>query len=373
MREVLLLLLAACGRVGFDARIGASGDASSDVAASDASDAAKAMAWSHLVAYADQTCALEAGVAYCWGKIGAESGFAMFAAPHAYSVTGVTAIAPGEQFTCIATPTAVDCFGNTPNGFAAYGPFTTITAMSAGRDFACFIDDSVRCFGTNDAGQLGTGDTMAAPLPTANGLSNAYTQIRAGDDHACVAGPGMPAMCWGHNDDGTMGTGSTSPPSQLTPQAVMFVDTLPLIAGWHACALYNGGIFCWGRGNEGELGDAGTVSSPTPSEVILGGTVLATGGGPTDHDASCAVIGGQTKCWGDGSYGRLGQGTSAQSLVPVDVIGLPGVPVELALGYDHTCALLPTDEIWCWGRGDLGQLGDGLMTNSMSPVKVALP
>ena len=376
MREALLVLLAACGRVGFDARVG--GDASADVprdvgATGDVTDATNAISWSGLVAYADQTCAIHAGLAYCWGQIGTAAGNVTAPTPQSYAVTGaVTAIAPGEQFTCTAAA-EIDCFGAQPGGLVAAALSTPVTSFSGGRNFACYVDQGVRCWGANDVGQLGLGDMTTRSSPVALALSPSYTEVRAGDDHACAFGSSGTAMCWGHNDNGTMGTGSTSPSAQLTPQAVLVVSALPLIAGWHACALDQGTVYCWGRDTEGELGDGGSTSLSAPTAILNNATVLATGGGPTDHDASCAVVAGQTKCWGQGTYGRLGQGTASSSNVPVDVVGLPAAPIELAIGYDHACAHLTTDEIYCWGRGDLGQLGDGLMTTSMTPVKVALP
>ena len=373
MREALLVLVAACGRVGFDAR-DAGGDVSSGSA--DARDAAAATSWSGLVAYADQTCALHGGMAYCWGNIGVGASQQIEPTPFAYaSQTNVSMIAPGDTYACIASGGAFTCYGVYPSSLGSYGAAPAIIGLSVGRGFGCVINDQVRCWGANDVGQLGLGDTNTRAMVTslAGSLGAGFTQIRAGDDHACAYGAGTTPQCWGHNDDGTMGTGSTSPPAQLTPGSVLTVHALPLVAGWHACALDGGNVYCWGRDNEGELGDAGSTSSPTPTMIVSGATLLATGGGPSDYDASCAVVSGKTKCWGAGAYGRLGQGTAASSNVPVDVVGLPATPVELAIGYDHACALVTTDEIWCWGRGDLGQLGDGMMATSMTPVKVALP
>jgi hypothetical protein len=375
MRVALLVVLAACGRVGFDARA-VGGDAASDVSigSGDAGDAQVALVWSGLAAYADQTCAIRAGIAYCWGNI-AENGAQQVApTPFAYaSAPNTTIVAPGDTYVCMAYGSSFTCFGAVPGAVGGFGSTPPIVALSAGRSFACMINDHTSCWGVNDSGQLGLGDTTPRANVTSLSLGAGYTELRAGDDHACASGSGVPPVCWGHNDDGTMGTGSISPPSQLTPQNVLTVSALPLIAGWHACALDSGSVYCWGRDNEGELGDGGSTSTPTPTQVVTGATLLATGGGPGDYDASCAIVSGHTQCWGDGSYGRLGQGTATPSNVPVDVVGLPAPSVELAIGYDHTCALLTTDEIYCWGRGDLGQLGDGLMMSSMSPVKVALP
>jgi alpha-tubulin suppressor-like RCC1 family protein len=85
------------------------------------------------------------------------------------------------------------------------------------------------------------------------------------------------------------------------------------------------------------------------------------------------VIAGAVKCWGNGNFGRLGQGSVNNSSVPIAVVGLPGAAVAVALGYAHSCALLADGDIWCWGRGAKGQLGDGLGEDSLVPVRVLAP
>jgi alpha-tubulin suppressor-like RCC1 family protein len=199
--------------------------------------------------------------------------------------------------------------------------------------------------------------------------------ISVGDDHACAFGPQLASLCWGHNDHGVLGLDPTTSPQSVNPTAVGSVSTLSLIAGWQSCALTNGTVSCLGRGTEGQLGDGANTDSTTPRLVagLTGVTALATGGGPNDFDASCAVTGGSVRCWGAGLFGRLGQGTADHASAPVDVVGLPGAATQVAIGYDHACALLGSGDIWCWGRGDRGQLGDGRSTSSLVPVRVLAP
>jgi alpha-tubulin suppressor-like RCC1 family protein len=154
------------------------------------------------------------------------------------------------------------------------------------------------------------------------------------------------------------------------------IHTLPQIAGWHACAIRSAtDVGCWGDGDNGQLGNNSTSFSITPVTVLnlTAPTALATGGGPTDRDASCVIDGGAVRCWGNGYYGRLGQGTANPAMTPVDVVGLPAAASEVAIGDDHACAALVTGDMYCWGRGDSGQLGDGLGSSSMTPVKVLAP
>jgi len=298
--RVLLACLVACGRIGFDGQP-ATGDAAR---ATDATDAAPTLTWSHLAAYADQTCALRGGTAYCWGQIG-DAGMNLTAiVPHAYSSTAVVDIAPGDTFMCEVHDGMLGCWGTPPYGLATYGGTgTPVTAVSAGRGFACLVEtDGVYCWGANGSGQLGLGDTADRPGPARLALAASYTQIRAGDDHAC-AFDGTTPVCWGHNDDGTMGNGSMNPASQLTPQPVSAgVAGLPLIPGWHGCALSGGAVWCWGRDDEGELGDGGSTSTGAPEQILSPATLLATGGGPADYDATCEVM-AHPQCWGVGTHG----------------------------------------------------------------------
>ena len=153
------------------------------------------------------------------------------------------------------------------------------------------------------------------------------------------------------------------------------ITTLPQIAGWHTCAMAGGKVKCWGEGDNGELGDGNTASSVIPVTVtdLTSPTFVATGGGPTDLDASCAIDGGVVKCWGNGLFGRLGQGAEGNSPTPVVVSGLPAAATEVTIGDDHACAALVDGDMYCWGRGDLGQLGNGAYNNSVTPVKVIVP
>jgi len=290
-------------------------------------------------------------------------------------------VTQGETHGCAIVDGVIYCMGtavnsSTPLQITASGgvPFT---AISAGRDFTCAIADGVYCWGLNNVGQLGLGDTASRDAPVALALSPTYKQVRCGDDHACATGDAGP-VCWGHNDNGTLGAGLDQATQESAPTPVAVgggVTALPLIAGWHACALEPGGdVLCWGRNIEGELGNNhATGDLPTPAPIYSSVTVLATGGGPTDLDASC-IVAGHPECWGVGLFGRLGNGDTGNQPAATDVVGLPApAPVELAIGYDHACAVEPDGSMWCWGRGDLGQLGDGMATSSLIPVEVKRP
>jgi alpha-tubulin suppressor-like RCC1 family protein len=129
----------------------------------------------------------------------------------------------------------------------------------------------------------------------------------------------------------------------------------------HACALTaGGGVKCWGKNDYGQLGN-GTddAHSLTPVDVqglTSGVTAIASG-----RYHSCAVLtSGAVKCWGGNLYGEQGIGEYGNGAhVPADVMGLSSGVVGVSGGDSTTCARLATGAIKCWGRGSDGELGDG--------------
>ena len=203
-------------------------------------------------------------------------------------------------------------------------------------------------------------------------------RIDAGTFHACVVLSDGTVRCWGRNTYGQLGDSTST--NSTTPVSVSGISAATAIAGGgsaitgdaaHTCALLSGGtVRCWGLNNVGQLGNGTNTDASTPVQVsgISTATAIATGGAHT-----CVVLSdGTARCWGlNNTYGQLGDETTTNRSTPVQVKGIGGA-TAITAGSHHTCALLSRGEVWCWGRQDSGQLGNGVFRNQRAPFDAQL-
>ena len=239
------------------------------------------------------------------------------------------------------------------------------------------------CWGGNQYGQLGNGqggggtDYSVAPVAVA-GLDIGVASVGAGTTHTCALMNTGHVKCWGDNSYGQLGNGK-GPGSKIPVEVLGLEDITSVSVGeGHTCALRSsGGVKCWGWNEYAQIGSLGTemcslsiIQIPcvtTPTDVFgLQAQVAAIGAGVTH---SCAVLmSGSVKCWGRNYDGQLGDGTTLDSPLPSAVVGLLSSAMSISLGQDHTCALMDDGTVACWGRGGSGQLGDGTGSTSYVPV-----
>ncbi|MDA9293186.1 fibronectin type III domain-containing protein, partial [bacterium] len=203
--------------------------------------------------------------------------------------------------------------------------------------------------------------------------------ITAGSSHTCAVLNTGAVNCWGDNVFGRLGDGSST--GSLKPVAVRpFTGGATAVSitagGSHTCAVLNtGAVNCWGDNVYGQLGDSTTSDRSEPVAVnafIDGATAVSITAGGTH---TCAVLNtGAVNCWGYNSDGQLGNNTTDNSSAPVAVSTFTdgATAVSITAAYRHTCALLNTGAVNCWGRNSDGRLGNGSTDNSLVPAKVML-
>ncbi|MCB9709017.1 MAG: hypothetical protein H6714_09545 [Myxococcales bacterium] len=263
----------------------------------------------------------------------------------------------------------------------------TALEVAAGGSHSCALlnnNGKVRCWGSAALGQLGYGDTNAigdspGEFPSSTGpvvFDPPFSQmkeVKTGGAHSCARAANGTVWCWGAGASGQLGHGNTNNigdnDSTSVIDAVPVGDTVIQLAlgGDHTCAILSGGaIRCWGRNDYGQLGYRDTENrgdSETPSGTVdIGGQATQITAG-LSH--TCALLeGGDVRCWGKGSGGRLGYGDSNnigdnEHPSAVSPVSLGGSAVFIAAGEEHTCAILNDGLIRCWGTGTDGRLGYG--------------
>lgn len=350
-----------------------------------------------IASFSDHTCAVTAThTLKCWGnnrdgQLGNGSR-TILPTPHAVQnlTRGATALAVNNRHSCaVINPGNVMCWGENDSGqlgddtlashtapIEVKGLNHPLVAVSVGYDHTCGVTDQggLRCWGSNFQGQLGIGvNVVSQTMPVdVSGLTTDVADVVAGFAHTCALMTNGGVKCWGSNSDGQLGDGTTDRRS-VPGDVVMLSDAVQLATqSDHTCAVTNtGAVTCWGDNSQGQLGIGSTTDSTTPVTVsgLSSGVVqVATG-----NKHSCALLaGGTIKCWGQNSSYQLGDGTFTDRLTPVDVKGLPGAAQSIAAGYDHTCALLTTGAVYCWGGNWDGQLGIGTIgSDSKTPVQVS--
>ena len=307
------------------------------------------------------------------------------------------------------------------------------SAVAVGGQHRCALqpNGNAFCWGGNSKGQLGVGNDKDRATPQKVAIPQGITGLALGDNELAAVHSGGKLYGSGDNDINWTGN-ATSPPSLTAPiqlghgpmvqlafsdmalcgrlangtiacagdnkrlqlgagpsftgQTSVKALTVKLgdgeAAAWleggdgHFCARLTTGVAaCWGRNDRGQVtGKSKGNAIATPVHVKLTGKVATVGLGGRH---SCAVVGGEVACWGDNAYGQVSATpvlTNTTYDTPIVVQGLVGMQ-RVTGGANHTCALKQGGDVWCWGRGDSGQLGYGKAENSgkNAPVRALLP
>ncbi|MCH2109787.1 MAG: hypothetical protein MK135_10680 [Polyangiaceae bacterium] len=244
------------------------------------------------------------------------------------------------------------------------------TAKAA--NFHCLLmaDATIRCEGNNDEGQLGGGS--GEELRT---LSLAAAKdIAVAEASACAILSDGDVWCWGRAESSSFGA-AVADGSSILPTRVEGLEKIVQvsISENFGCALDQlGGVWCWGNGEWGQLGNSSLQTSPMPTKVRdLPDDIFEIGVG--ERHACAVAQGGDVYCWGDSEFDQLGLNQVPNSSLPRRVPGLEKIK-ELSVGPRHNCAIDEQSSLWCWGENLYGQLGIGVMPSSLSesalPTKV---
>jgi alpha-tubulin suppressor-like RCC1 family protein len=296
----------------------------------------------------------------------------------------VTQISAGDAPCAVTTSGSVDCWGIVAEYALTSVPVTDLgsgaTVVTIGGDFtsmafACAIGamDAVECWGGNFLGQLGNATTEQSAIPVLNaGIAAGCTGVAAsvGGWSACGIESGL-VMCWGANGSGQLGNGEMSSTAGAVPVSVEGLDEVTAVTAGaaFACALTSvGGVYCWGDNTYGELGNGSTTDSSVPVAVEgLASGVTAVSAGT---NSACALLtNGTVYCWGDNTRGELGNGTTLTSTSPGPVSGLSQV-TSIGAGWISVCAVTSAGAIECWGDNASGELGMGSATPALELVPV---
>ncbi len=326
-------------------------------------------------------------------------------------LTGAASLSSGPSHTCVIMADAtVKCWGLGTSGqlgnaasltsgtavtvvTAAGGPaLTGVVEVSAGSAHTCARLDTglAKCWGAGTNGRLGRASTASSSVPVdvrtsaTNAVALPYVRrIIASSAHTCAIVDTAQAIgvvkCWGAGANGRLGRGlltdSTSPIDVRTSAT----DTTPLSGVRDLSSLDSStcvvtadrGVKCWGLNTSGQLGNVSpphfATESSTPVDVaglssarqVVSGTAF-----------NCALLtDGVAECWGLNTSGQLASGSvAATSRLPKPVSGLASI-TDLAVGTNHTCAVLPDRTVKCWGTNTAWQLGVG----SSLPITTATP
>jgi alpha-tubulin suppressor-like RCC1 family protein len=301
-------------------------------------------------------------------------------------------IAAGASHTCVlAQDGTVWCWGG--NGSGQVGGTDALVAQPqetqlpeqavsiyAGSENSCalLLNNELFCWGSNQSRQLGIGpngvDRNPSPLRVLSiPESLTVADLSIGRAHMCAIGTTNTVWCWGGTSNGKLARApgvNVTAPQQIT--AISGPASRAASGSDHTCIALAASVSCFGDNLSGQLAFTPlTETNSTPTPIALDATVQDVVAGA---DFTCVRMQNTTpQCWGNNSTSQLGTGNLSTSsrVIPGAVMGLDSTVVDIAAGASHSCALMASGQVRCWGANNIGQLGLGDINSRHTATEVS--
>ena len=234
-------------------------------------------------------------------------------------------------------------------------------------------DGSLRTFGRNGNGQLGTGDTASrlTPVQVASVMKNLQGSVAGGFYHTAVLMSDGTVRTFGRNVEGQLGVNDTT--SRLTPVQVWGISSSATAVScggsFSAVLITDGTVRTFGQNAFGQLGVNDTTQRNTPVQVFgISSSATAVAGGRSFM--AVLLADGTVRTFGRNNNGQLGVNDTATRQTPVQVFGISSSATAVACGNYHTAVLLADGTVRTFGRNSEGQLGVNDTTSRLTPVQV---
>jgi alpha-tubulin suppressor-like RCC1 family protein len=268
-----------------------------------------------------------------------------------------------------------------PFPISAPAEFTDVVSVAAGTTHSMAISAQGNIFGWGDngTGQLGNGTTVGslAPIPVGTDTVS-WVGAKGGGGFTIARQSDGTLWTWGDNSSGQLGDNNNTFVPRLVPEKVgTATNWISHSAGWsHAVALRaDGTLWTWGDNSSGQLGDGTTNNTQAPGQIVVTQPASAANNWKSvaagDFHNLALKADGTLWAWGNNSFGQLGDGTTTNQPVPVQVVtGNPGNFdnhwVAIAAGGSHSLGLQADGTLWVWGDNGSGQLGDPALGTAVS-------
>lgn len=262
--------------------------------------------------------------------------------------------------------------------------------VAPGVEHTCAAEQGgqVYCWGANNAKQSGTIPASTFLPVTGGGEKSPFGSLASSANHTCARVLNTTGMrCWGTEDKGQLGNGTPPTDSSQTALPVTIAQEIKDVAvgAAHTCALdATGDVKCWGDNALGQLGISPAGNSTDAPSAKIGMQPLAAVAAGGSTSCGIAVMNRTLACVGSNASGQLGRGGTKDTSPHPEVLPVlrgdgSGQPLDavafVSVGRDHACAVVGTGgDLFCWGEGADGQLGDAFGGQPRTlPVRVGHP